>query len=263
MGRQIIQSAILYFSPTGTTRRLVKSISQGLALRPRDFDLTLPAAREKSVNLERDELLVLAFPVHGGRIPRLVKDYVQKLPSGKRPVALVVVYGNRAYEDALLELYDLSFQKGYEVVAAGAFVGEHSFSQVLGRSRPDAADEERARCFGLSVRQTLLGDKVLTEKLFLQHGKRPYRSYMKKFSFTPVTSRRCANCLNCVRNCPVAAFINGEPRNIDSEKCILCAACIKLCPEGAKSFNDDDFCDDMAAMAAANLDRKEPVIFLP
>ncbi|MDR2444200.1 MAG: EFR1 family ferrodoxin [Deltaproteobacteria bacterium] len=264
MGRQVIQSASLFFSPTGTTRRIVKSIARGLALRPRDFDLTLPAARERGVTLERDELLLLAFPVYGGRLPQLIRDYFVKLPSGRRPAAAVVVYGNRAYEDALLELFDLCHAKGYDVVAAAAFVGEHSYSQVMGKGRPDPADEERARCFGLAVRQTLLSDSSLTDKPLLNKGaRRPYRQYLKKLPFSPETTRRCTKCLTCVRNCPVGAFINGDPRNINHDKCILCAACIKLCPEKAKSFLDDDFCDDMAALASSNLERKEPITFLP
>jgi ferredoxin len=228
------------------------------------MDLTLPASRETKPVLEREELLVVAFPVYGGRLPKLALDIFNDLPFGRRPAVAVVVYGNRAYEDALLELYDLCVKKDYYLVGAAAFIGEHSFSHVMGRDRPDAADEETARCFGLSVRHALLGsDKVLSEKVLLAHARRPYRKYSAKRALTPETSRKCAGCLVCVKNCPVGAFINNNPRQINMEKCVLCAACVKLCPEQAKSFNDDDFTDDMAAMAAANLDRKEPEVFLP
>jgi ferredoxin len=265
MGRQVIQSASLFFSPTGSTRKVAGLISQGLAMRPREVDLTLPAGRERGlVGVERDELLIMAFPVHGGRLPGVVRDYLLRLPNGRQPVAAVVVYGNRAYGDALLELYDLCHSKGYDVVGAAAFVGEHAYSHVMGRGRPDPADEETARRFGLSVRQTLLGDGRLTERHLLgKSGRRPYRPYRPKPPLAPHTSRRCAQCLSCVRNCPVGAFVNGDPRSINPDKCILCAACIKQCPESAKSIQDDDFTDDMAALAASNLDRKEPETFLP
>jgi ferredoxin len=263
MGRQVIQSTSIYFSPTGTTRKIVKSIVSGLALRPKDFDLTLPAARERGVVFERDELLVLAFPVYGGRLPQLGKRIITQMPKGRRPVVAVVVYGNRGFDDALLELYDLCVSKDYEVVAAAAFVGEHSYSNVMGQGRPDPADQLAARCFGLAVRQTLLHDGTISEKSLLARGRRPYKPYPQKLSFVPITSRRCIGCLTCVKNCPVGAFINGDPKTINKEKCILCAACIKFCPEKAKSFEDDEFCDDMAALAASNLERKEPVTFLP
>ncbi|MDR1395974.1 MAG: EFR1 family ferrodoxin [Deltaproteobacteria bacterium] len=265
MSRQVIQSANIYFSPTGTTRKIVRSISAGLALRPREIDLTLPTARQnQQFALEKEELLVAAFPVYGGRLPKLAQEIFQNLPAGRRPAVAVVVYGNRAYEDALLELFDLCIKKGCYLVGAGAFIGEHSYSHVMGRNRPDPADEEAARCFGLSIRHSLLGsDRVLSEKTLLANARRPYRKYSAKLEITPDTSRKCVSCQICVKNCPAGAFINGDPRKIDQDKCILCAACIKMCPEKAKSFNDDDFTDDMAALAAANLDRKEPVTFLP
>jgi ferredoxin len=264
MGRQVIQSTSIYFSPTGATRKIVKSIAGGLALRPRDFDLTLPAAREKGVILERDELLIFAFPVYGGRLPKIAHQIFSKMPKARKPVTAVVVYGNQGFDDALLELYDLCVSKDYEVVAAAAFIGEHSYSNVLGKGRPDPADNQSAMCFGLSIRQTLLGDGVVREKDLMFKAQRPYKPYPKKLSFTPKTSlRRCIGCLVCVKNCPVGAFVNGQPKTINIDKCILCAACIKLCPEKAKSFDDDEFCDDIAALAASNLERKEPVMILP
>jgi ferredoxin len=232
-------------------------------MRPRFFDVTLPMDRDRGVLLERDELLVLASPVYGGRLPVLIRDFYNRLAPGKRPVVAVVVFGNRGYQDALLELYELCVAKGYEVVGAGAFVGEHSYSQVMGKNRPDPADEEEARRFGLAVRQTLLSDHSLSEARLLTTAGRPYRDYLKKFSLALSTSRRCANCLSCVRHCPVGAFINENPRRVNPDKCINCAACLKLCPEGAKFIDDDDFLDDMAALASANLDRKAPTIYLP
>jgi ferredoxin len=232
-------------------------------MRPRDFDVTLPPARDRGVNLERDELLILASPVYGGRLPPLSRDFFNRLAPGKRPVVAVVVYGNRDYEDALLELYDLCVAKGYEVVGAAAFIGEHSYSHVMGKNRPDPADEERARRFGLSVRQTMLTDNSLGEQPLLAKGRRPYRAYPDKFAFALSTSKRCANCLSCVRHCPVGAFDKGDPRRVNQKKCIMCAACLKLCPEGAKFIDDPDFRDDMASLVASNLDRKEPVVFLP
>ncbi|MDR1050461.1 MAG: 4Fe-4S binding protein [Deltaproteobacteria bacterium] len=263
MGRQVIQCANVFFSPTGTTRRVVKGVSQGLAMRPRNVDLTMPGARTTPVSLEKDELLLLASPVHGGRLPKVVRETFGRLPGGRRPAVAVVVYGNRAYDDALLELYDLCLAKGYEVVGAAAFVGEHSYSHVLGKNRPDPADDELARRFGLAVRQTLLTDRCLSEKPLLLKASRPYRPLWEKRPLAPATSRRCAGCLSCVKHCPAGAFVDGDPRRIDRDKCLLCAACIKLCPERAKSIDDDDFCDDMAALAAANLERKEPATFLP
>ena len=55
----------------------------------------------------------------------------------------MVVYGNRDYEDALLELSDRAKDWGLTPVAAGAFIGEHSYSRPslpVAEGRPDEDD---------------------------------------------------------------------------------------------------------------------------
>ena len=74
------------------------------------------------------------------------------------PAVLVVVYGNREFEDALIELRDLMVEQGFRPVAGAAFIGEHSFSNdatPIALGRPDAEDLVKARAFGEEVRTTL------------------------------------------------------------------------------------------------------------
>jgi len=60
----------LYFSPTGTTRKVVEAIARGASPRTtQSIDLTLPAAiTEKLLTLE-DDLIIVGLPVYVGRIP--------------------------------------------------------------------------------------------------------------------------------------------------------------------------------------------------
>ena len=53
-----------------------------------------------------------------------------------------MTYGNRDYEDALVELYDLALSLGLTPFAAGAFIGEHSYStpeMPVAEGRPDSS----------------------------------------------------------------------------------------------------------------------------
>lgn len=62
-----------------------------------------------------------------------------------------MVYGNRDYEDALLELRDTVASLGFTPLSAGAFIGEHSYSTAempVAAGRPDATDLQTARTFG-------------------------------------------------------------------------------------------------------------------
>ena len=83
----------------------------------------------------------------GGRIPGVAAQRLRKLGGqGKRAVTLVV-YGTRAYEDALLELNDVITDCGFQIVASGAFVAQHSMAPQVGSGRPDGADKEELRAF--------------------------------------------------------------------------------------------------------------------
>ncbi|MDR2611914.1 MAG: EFR1 family ferrodoxin [Deltaproteobacteria bacterium] len=264
MAHQVIRNALVYFSPTGATRTVAKSIAQGLAINPREFDQTLPADREKKIALEDAEFVLLAFPVYGGRLPPVAREIVSQLPKGKRPAAAVVVFGNVGPGDALAELYDLCVSRDFEVKAAGAFIGEHSYSSVLGRNRPDDADRERARVFGVGIRQTLFSNSVIHRETISKTPPATYRAYQPKQSLAfMLKPRSCEVCRFCIHSCPVGAFIGGDPKRIDLERCIGCAACIKLCPHKARKFEDDDFLDDVAIMVANHSEAKEPVLFLP
>jgi ferredoxin/flavodoxin len=264
MAHQVIRNTLIYFSPTGTTRAIAKSIAQGLAINPREFDLTLPKDRNKQLLLEDAEFVLLAFPVYGGRLPKLVRKFMGTLPKGNRPVAAVVVYGNVGPGDALVELYDLCLSREYEVKAAGAFVGEHSYSHVLGKNRPNHADKEAARVFGVGIRQTLFSNWVVPRDSLVRGRKKGYKNYEippnVNFVLRP---RSCEICRVCVHSCPTNAFVDGDPKKIDLRKCIACAACIKLCPHKARIFADDDFLDEVALMVANNTEAKRPATFLP
>ena len=135
----------------------------------------------------------------------------------------------------------------------------------MGRSRPNSADKETARVFGVGVRQTLFTSWVVPRAALARGRKNSsYQEYQPRpqvsFALKP---RSCEVCRVCVHSCPVAAFAGGDPKSIDLSRCIVCAACIKLCPHKARTFADDDFLDEVALMAANNTEAKRPSTFLP
>ena len=58
---------------------------------------------------------------------------------GAKTVAMTV-YGNRDFEDALLELQDLLIEQNFRPVAAIAAVAQHSMMSSLAAHRPDEQD---------------------------------------------------------------------------------------------------------------------------
>ena len=137
----------MYFSPTGTTKKAVTAVAAGcakrLALPWKTIDFTLPLAREGSYDFTENDLVIFGVPVYAGRVPNvLLKFLTEKLSGNGAYVIPVVLFGNRNFDDALLELHGILKKEGFRPLAAGAFVGEHSFSYHLGKGRPNREDYE-------------------------------------------------------------------------------------------------------------------------
>ena len=149
----------VYFSPTRTTKTIVQEVAGALAA-PLDasveaVSLTLPAQRPADVSCAADDVLVFGFPVYAGRVPVLLRDEFAHLEGRGTPAVVVGLYGNRAFDDALLEAADLLEERGFNVTAAGAFIGEHSLTARVGTGRPDDADIAVAQRFGADLGERL------------------------------------------------------------------------------------------------------------
>lgn len=257
----IAKASLVYFSPTGATKTILGAIGQGLDLPCTIIDMTLPAARERLYAFGEDELVVIGFPVYGGRLPR-IQEAIFPLLGGRARFSLpVVVYGNRAFEDALLELATLCRGKGLASVAAAAFIGQHSFSDQLAGRRPDAQDREQATRFGRQVAAALRQKQRFEPDCI--PGNVPFKELPPKIPCVPETSDACIACGICAEICPMQAIALDDPARIDGQRCILCAACVKQCPQGAKRIGFAPLLAKMADIVAANRAPKPPSIFLP
>jgi ferredoxin len=231
---------LVYFSPTNTTKQIVEAIAKGTQLQPiAHLDLTCP--EEKSMVFEdQNELTIIGAPVYGGRIPVDAVIRFQRLKAHDIPAVVVVVYGNREYEDALLELRDIAFETGFRPIAGGAFIGEHSYSteeKPVAQGRPDADDVEKAKEFGRAIWEMVAGIAASRDIQPLSvPGDFPYKERSERSNdVAPVTRESlCIKCGRCVEVCPKAAITIGETLETDPSLCIFCSACIKSCPSGAK-----------------------------
>ena len=265
---QIEAVRLIYFSPTHTTRRVLAAIARGMRGLPAEHvDLTLPAAEAAPCALPDGTLAVLGAPVYGGRIPPPATRRLQGLRGRGVPAVVVVVYGNRAYEDALLELRDLAVEAGFVPIAGAAFIGEHSFSTEetpLAHGRPDAHDEERAAAFGEAIRTRLDGLTTLDALPLLEvPGDAPYKALGKGGWTSPRTrTELCTLCGTCAAVCPTAAIAVEDTVATAVASCILCCACVKHCPTGARVLEDPRLARTMAWLSEHCAARREPELYL-
>ena len=117
--------AAVFFSPTGNTRKAVVEIADVIARREgiavREIDFTLPRAREEVRKFEAGELVIFGTPVYAGRIPNKILPAVQTLFEGNGALAVpVVTFGNRSFDNALIELR-IELEQHYERPAENEF----------------------------------------------------------------------------------------------------------------------------------------------
>ena len=260
---------LIYFSPTGTTRRILEPMARAMGCEcPVVVDITSSQVRNAPAPEFTNDLVILGAPVYAGRLPAQAVDYFKTLKARNTPVVLVVLYGNREFEDALLEMKTLAVESGFSPLAAAAFIGEHSFSSEdlpIAPGRPDDADLERARELGRQVKSILDGIPSADELSDLPlPGNIPFKEGMAPIPFSAIqVSEDCTGCGVCMEVCPVDAVDAGENYVPVANQCIMCCACIKACPEQARAIAQGPFTDKAQWLADNCAQRKEPEIFLP
>lgn len=228
---------VFCFSPTGGGEKIARAIRKGLG----DGCGKSPC--------------IFVVPVYGGRMPDLAKKAFGNVhATGNNPAVLAVVYGNRAFEGALAELAAFVSERGFNPVAAGAFVCEHSYSTSetpVAAGRPDAEDLKAAEEFG-----RLAGEKILAGNLMpvnaadLQDEPSPeasvnrFMAFVREFkeqqsaaprAFLPELDKdMCSGCGICLAVCPATAI--RADFSIDASRCVACCACVKKCPSHAWIF---------------------------
>lgn len=255
---------IVYFSPTKTSEKIIKAIAKGIGKgNIKEFNITTVTDLENII-IPSDELTVFAAPVYGGRIPLVAKERIQKFKTKNSPAVLVAVFGNRHYDDALLELKDITEKQGFKTIAAGAFIGEHSFAihgVEIAQNRPDGSDIEKARGFGRLIQEKISVDKIELELNI--SGNIPYREINPKPALAPETiESECNLCGTCFDVCPTNAIsINGKVET-KIETCIWCCACVKCCPQKARIFKNETLNKIQNMLVEKCQERREPEVFL-
>jgi ferredoxin len=255
------------FSPTGTSLSILEAIKQGMHIEKTEIiNATRSDQRKQSLLAASNDLLVIAMPVYSGRLPVVAEQWLQQMSLDNTPTVCVVVYGNREYDDALLELKNIVQQRGGVPVAGATFIGEHSFSTdstPIAVSRPDSTDLEQARTFGEKIQSIIDSfDAVPVEKKLNVPGNLPYKAIGKggALDFIDI-SAACTLCGQCASVCPVDAITISDSVTMDLENCIHCCACIKACPVHARTMKEGALMDAAKRLSTMCNEPKKPTFF--
>ncbi len=228
----------IYFSPTGGTKKVSDILCRVWNGPERTTDLMRPENKKdwngQEEQLSAGDLCIVAVPSFGGRVPEPAADRLRKMKGNGARAVLAVVYGNREFDDTLVELKDILDAAGFVCAAAVAAVAEHSILRQFAAGRPDAQDEKELTGYASKIKKALDSGKGLPE--LSVPGNRPYREY-HGVPFKPEAGRSCNRCGKCAEECPVQAILVEHPEYVDKGKCISCMHCISACPVQARRNN--------------------------
>ncbi len=258
---------LIFFSPTRTSKKVIEAIASGIADVPVEtIDLTYPDA-VSSLRIAADELAVVGVPVYAGRVAPLAVKRLAAIKGSNTPAVIVTTYGNRDFEDALLELQNIAEGAAFVPVAAGAFIGEHSYSgpdTPIGAGRPDNVDLATARDFGAKISEKIAAFSGLPSGDRLKvPGNHPYKDGIGSMPFTPqVIEEKCTQCETCLPACPTGAISLESAIEMDQNLCIFCCACLKICPEEAIMIGAEPIKQKSQWLAENFSKRREPQVFV-
>lgn len=219
-----------YYSPTGGVKAATVGLARALDSSAAELDLSAPVLA-RSYDFGPDDLVVFGGPVFGGCLP---DPMLQALRTCRAHGALAVaaaVYGNRAFDDALLQLSDVLTELGFTVIAGAGLLARHSLATEIAANRPDADDFTDYAHYATAISRKL---ERADHSIPAMPGNRPCTPF-KKCSNTPVASDTCTHCGLCARECPVQA-IDPVTLVADTSRCFMCMRCAFICPEGGRAL---------------------------
>ncbi len=224
----------LIFSPTGGTKRTAEIITSSWAASAETLDLTDADMDVSEYRILLEDVVLIALPSYGGRVPGLAAERLSKIHGNAAKCVLLCVYGNRAYEDTLVEMEDIAEKCGFTVIAAVSAIAEHSIMHQFASGRPDKSDEEQLKSFAQAIIEKMK-DASPDERLRIP-GSRPYKK-SKGVGLIPKAAKECVGCGLCAEQCPARAIDRKKLQSADPEKCISCMRCVVKCPHSARKVN--------------------------
>ena len=236
----------IFFSPTGGTQKIMNILKNEFDKKIKEINLINPDTDYAEYTFGPEDVCLVGVPSYGGRVPATALERLRPMKAHHAKAIAVVVYGNRHYDDTLLELKNELETIGFDVIAGITANAKHSIFKQYGVGRPDAEDRAQLQQFAAQIlckldviRANLSGSDPLEVP-----GDIPYRDY-PGHPLKPITSQSgCVLCKSCVNKCPTKAIPWAEPNTTITDLCITCMRCIVMCPFDARSL-------DKAAVAAA------------
>lgn len=248
----------IIFSPTGGTQKCADVFAAAFDMEVELVDLTDYAYDFSAVSISAEDICIIAAPAYGGRVPATAVSRLSEIYGNGAKAVLIAVYGNREFDDTLVELQDVAAECGFRPIAGVGALAEHSIVRQFGANRPDEQDLGQLQKYAAKIAALSKED---SGKVLELPGNRPYKIY-NGVAAKPVVNENCTECAVCAWNCPVEAITEETPKLTDTEKCISCMRCISICPNQARILPAEIIAAFTQKLAPVCSERKSNTLYL-
>ena len=224
----------IYFSPTGGTKKVMDHITAAWE-DVKEVDISIPTADYGAYCFTAKDICLIGFPVYEGRVPPIVLDRLKSMHAENTPCVMIAVFGNRAINDALLELKNELLSKGFMPYAAVSAVAQHSNLPMYGVGRPDEEDQAQLREFSAKLKATAHSALKPVDV----PGEEPYIIIPIAPWYPDFDSEKCIDCKQCAAKCPAGAINKNDMSKLNTEVCARCIRCVSVCPTGARYLDPE------------------------
>ena len=259
---------IFYFSGTGNSKWAAKT----LALETGDTLVSIPEVinSDCSFTIEKDEHVGFIFPIHGWRVPSIVKEFITKLTIKtlgedtshvKHYCFCLVTAGDsigKAMERFQQQLKSVTVNDALSLKAVCSLIMPESYVGLPGMDVDTKEKELKKK--ELASKQLKEFSNILKQRPHKDSNQiwgwnqlirgpipsffsGPVGGFFERFLITDkpfhVDSCRCVKCGICTNVCPVSDIKGGlgfEQEWLHNGKCLTCFSCYHHCPHHAIEF---------------------------
>lgn len=237
-----MKGILFYFSGTGNTKWVADRFKEEFGLNNIDLKLINIESLEE-INMKGYDFLIIGSSVYGKMQPKIVDNFLNRLPITKKSIRAIVYSTQGASSSAAISVIAKVLEKkGFRVTIQSSMKMPNNFYFASGKKHSINEQKEMLKNAEIKVKNLTscflenreLKEKVLFPRIFLAKiSARTFRKVLPKLSRSISATEECTKCGLCLRNCPKnnITFENGHA--IFHSKCMLCLRCIHICPKNA------------------------------
>ncbi|MDD6173811.1 MAG: EFR1 family ferrodoxin [Elusimicrobia bacterium] len=226
---------VVYFSPAGGAKLYARTAAKIFSENFKETDITDFDRRVNKLSFDKDDLVIISAPAYFGRLVNIENGLLNNLSGNGARAMLLIAYGNRSYEDSLLELKKMAEERGFKPFAAAALLATPGYLPKVSKCRPNENDLALLSDFAEKSKAKLEDETAMAKDLSVK-GNYPFRPY-EKAPYHPEGDEKCNKCRMCFQICPMGAIDAESPKATDASKCISCMTCVQSCPRHSRGLH--------------------------